>query len=73
MAFAQFMSTPVGRGIRVVAGLLLIALGIAAGGVGGAILVVVGILPILTGALNVCVLAPMLRAPFSGRGMSHSH
>jgi len=73
MAFAQFMSTPLGRGIRIVAGLVLIALGVAVGSVGGAILVVVGILPILTGALNVCILAPMLRAPFSGRGMSHSH
>jgi hypothetical protein len=72
MAFAQFISTPLGRGIRIVAGFVLIALGIAVGSVGGAILVVVGILPIVTGALNVCVLAPMLHAPFSGRGMSHS-
>jgi hypothetical protein len=67
------MSSPIGRGIRVLAGLALIAGGIAVGSVGGAVLVVVGILPIVTGALNVCILAPMVHAPFSGRGMSHSH
>ena len=33
---------------------------------GGWILAAVGLLPLLAGALNICVLAPLLKAPFSG-------
>ena len=72
MAFAQFISSPLGRGIRVVAGLALIAIGVGVGSVAGAILVVVGILPIVTGALNVCLVGPLLHGPFNGRGLGHS-
>lgn len=67
MAFAQFMATPLGRGIRVVAGIVLIALGLlVVEGTGGIILAVIGILPIFAGAANVCLVAPLIGAPFSG-------
>lgn len=67
MAFAQFMATPMGRGIRVVAGIVLIALGLlVVEGTGGIILAVIGILPIFAGAANVCLVAPLIGAPFSG-------
>lgn len=67
MAFAQFMATPTGRGIRVVAGIILIALGLlVVEGTAGIILVIVGILPVLAGLLNVCLVAPLIGAPFSG-------
>lgn len=67
-AFAQFMASPAGRSIRVVAGVSLIAWGwsnheTAA----GKVLMVVGLAPLLAGALNVCLLAPIIGAPFSGR------
>lgn len=67
MAFAQFMATPMGRGIRVVAGIVLIALGLlVVEGTGGIILAVIGLMPILAGALNICLIAPLIGAPFSG-------
>jgi len=67
MAFAQFMATNMGRGIRVVAGIVLIALGLlVVEGTGGIILAVIGIVPILAGVFNVCLIAPLLGAPFSG-------
>lgn len=67
MAFAQFMATPLGRGIRVVAGIVLIALGLlVVEGTGGIILAVIGLMPILAGALNICLIAPLIGAPFSG-------
>lgn len=53
MSFARFMAGPVGRGVRVAAGLAMIIAGIAIGSTGGWILAVVGVLPLLAGALNV--------------------
>lgn len=66
MSFARFMAGPIGRGVRVAAGLVMIIAGIAMGSAGGWILAAVGVLPLLAGALNICVLAPLLKAPFSG-------
>lgn len=67
MSFARFMAGPVGRGIRVAAGLVLIVIGVAVGGAGGWVLAIVGLLPLMAGALNICVIAPLLKAPFSGK------
>jgi hypothetical protein len=71
MGFATFMASGVGRGIRIVAGLVLIAVGgylaFAKANVGlGVILAVVGLVPLAAGALDVCIFAPLFRAPFSG-------
>jgi len=67
MAFAEWMATPLGRGLRVVVGGLLIYLGLnVVGGVGGTVLAVVGLVPIGTGLLNVCLLGPLLGAPMKG-------
>ncbi|MBL8152696.1 MAG: DUF2892 domain-containing protein [Anaerolineae bacterium] len=67
MAFARFMAGPIGRLARIIAGVVLIVLGLQAGGTGGIILAVVGVLPILAGVLNVCLIAPIIGAPFSGK------
>ena len=67
MTFARFMASPTGRGIRILAGLALIIWGLALGSTGGYVLAAVGVLPLLAGAANVCVLAPFLRAPFAGK------
>jgi len=68
MAFAKFMAKPLGRGIRIVAGLVLIALGLAViGGTGGLVLAAVGVLPVLAGLFNICAIAPILGVPFSGQ------
>ena len=71
MAFAVFMASPLGRGLRIVVGALLIYLGLSVvQGVGGTVLALFGILPLVTGLLNLCVLAPLLGAPFRGSALS---
>lgn len=71
MAFARFMAGPLGRSVRVVAGFALIAIGIvnvASGATAlGIILAVVGAVVCTAGVANVCLIAPLLRAPFHGR------
>lgn len=68
MAFAKFMAGPIGRGIRILAGVALIAIGLlSVQGTAGLLLALVGVLPILAGVLNICFIAPIIRAPFSGK------
>ncbi len=70
MAFAKFMASPAGRGVRILAGVLLIAWGLGLFGAidqtTGIIIAVVGLVPLLAGVFNVCMIAPILGAPFSG-------
>ncbi len=67
MAFAKMMASMGGRLVRIVAGLILIALGLlVVEGTGGIILAVVGVLPVLAGVFNVCLIAPLIGAPLSG-------
>jgi hypothetical protein len=65
--FVKFMASPAGRITRIVAGILLIALGLfAIHGVGGILLAVVGLVPLLAGLFDFCVFAPLFGAPMSG-------
>ena len=71
MAFSSFMSSGAGRVLRVVIGLGLIGWGVylalATNSITtGMILVIIGLLPLVTGLLDVCVFAPLFGAPFSG-------
>ena len=67
-AFACFMARPAGRLLRIVAGLALMGWGWTMRGTTlGTLLMIAGIVPILAGVLNVCLLAPIIGAPFSGR------
>ena len=66
MGFAKFMSSGLGRGVRIVAGLVLIVLGLASGGAGGLIVAVVGAVPLLAGILDVCLFAPLFGGPLKG-------
>jgi hypothetical protein len=50
-----------------VAGLVLLAAGIAAGGIGGLVLAVIGLVPLAAGALGRCLAAPLIRAPVRAR------
>lgn len=72
MSFAKFMSGPVGRGVRILAGLVLIVIGIKMRHVGGAIVALVGLVPLFAGLTNVCVLAPLLRVPFNARKLKEN-
>ncbi|MEP6990274.1 MAG: DUF2892 domain-containing protein [bacterium] len=67
-AFAQFMASSTGRAIRIIAGVVLIAWGWSHHeSVTGLVVMVVGLAPLLAGAFNVCLLAPLIGAPFSGK------
>jgi len=60
-----FMASPAGRLARAAAGVVLIVLGIALGG-GGWILAAVGLVPLLAGVFDVCLLAPLFHQPVRG-------
>lgn len=60
MAFVEFMESGAGRLIRVVAGVVLIVLGLVLGG-WWLVLSVVGLVPLAAGALGFCLLAPLVR------------
>ncbi|MDA8396171.1 MAG: DUF2892 domain-containing protein [Candidatus Dormibacteraeota bacterium] len=66
MKLATWMATATGRGLRMLAGLVLIGVGLAVGGVAGVIVAIVGLVPLLAGVTNVCLVAPVVRAPFRG-------
>jgi hypothetical protein len=62
------MASTAGRLLRVVAGAVLLFIGWkVVGGAAGEVLATIGLVPIVTGTFNVCLLGPMLGAPFSGR------
>lgn len=68
MGFAKFMAGTTGRLIRIIAGVVLILVGLqVVGGTAGIIIAIIGVLPILAGVLNICLIAPLIGAPFSGK------
>ncbi|MCL1841096.1 MAG: hypothetical protein FWF75_05010 [Propionibacteriaceae bacterium] len=72
MTLARFMARPVGRGLRVVVGLVFIVVGIVLFVVHvaiplGVVLVVLSVLLIGGGSANVCPLAVVTGGPFRGR------
>lgn len=66
MSLVKFMSSSAGRFTRALVGLVLIVVGVALGG-GWLTLSVIGLIPLLAGALNVCLLAPLMGQPLKGR------
>lgn len=65
MGFARFMSSLSGRLLRIVAGIVLIIVGLAVvHGTGGIILAIVGLVPLVAGIFNFCVFAPLFGGPF---------
>lgn len=65
--FCKFMASKNGRIIRVVAGIILIVVGIfVPDSTIGAILIVVGLVPALAGAFDYCVFAPLFGCPMKG-------
>lgn len=67
MPFITFMSSTAGRVLRIVAGIALIIVGLAAiGGTTGVIVAVVGLVPLLAGVFGVCFMAPLLGGSLRG-------
>lgn len=65
--FAQFISSSAGRGLRIVAGLAIIALGLfVVGGLPGYAVAAIGLVPLLAGATDNCILSPIFGGPLRG-------
>ena len=68
--FFGFMASPAGRVTRIMAGLVLILIGLLAlGGIWGWILSIVGLVPLLAGLFDRCVFAPLFGLPFMGSSL----
>jgi hypothetical protein len=68
MGFASFMASTPGRLARIVAGLILIAVGIwVVGGLWGIVLAVVGAVPLIAGLFDICIIGALfLDTPLRG-------
>ena len=65
--FATFMASPAGRIVRIVAGIVLVVLGLLVlHGTGGIVVAVIGLLPLIAGVFDFCIFAPFFGAPMSG-------
>lgn len=68
MELIKFLASQTGRWVRIIAGAILIALGLlVVKDTGGIILAVIGVVPLLAGVFDVCLFAPLFGAPFQGK------
>jgi hypothetical protein len=63
--FISFMRSPTGRLLRIVLGAYLMYIGFA--GTAGMLVGVIGIIPVLAGVMNFCVLAPLFGYTLMGK------
>ena len=68
MGFAKFMSSGMGRALRIVAGLILIAIGVFfTEGILGWVLIVVGAVPLIAGIFDICIIGALfMGTPLKG-------
>jgi hypothetical protein len=65
--FVTFMASSAGRITRIVAGAILIAIGLLwLNGTAGIIVAIIGLVPLTAGVFDFCVFAPLFGAPLSG-------
>ncbi len=63
----RFMVSPAGQIARAAIGVAIIAAGlIGVGGSAGLAIAALGLIPLLAGSLNICIIAPAFRLPLSG-------
>ncbi len=67
MKIIEWLGSSVGRVARIIAWVVLIVIGFVGGG-GLVILSIVGVIPLLAGMANVCLLAPLF-----GRSLKSGH
>ena len=76
-ALGQFFATGAGRVTRIVAGIALIMWGyLLLPSVAGIFLIVIGLVPLLAGTFDVCLISALLGGPFQGsaiREVGRSH
>jgi hypothetical protein len=65
--FISFMASPIGRLVRIIAGIALIAWGVLGlSGTTGIVVAIVGAVPLLAGLFDFCLFAPLFGCPLSG-------
>jgi len=65
--FGQFMASGIGRAVRILAGVGLIAGGLLSiGGTTGYVVAAIGLVPLLAGTFDACVFSRLFGGPFSG-------
>lgn len=69
LSLVRFLASGVGRGIRILAGVALALIGVAAGG-WWLLLTLLGLVFIVVGAANLCLLAPLFGGPVDGRRLA---
>ena len=68
MQLIKFLASGTGRWVRVIAGIVLIVVGLfVVQNTGGIVLAVIGLVPLLAGILDFCVFAPLFGLSFSGK------
>jgi hypothetical protein len=71
MEFAQFMATNIGRLLRILAGMILVLVGLyVLAGFIGIVSAILGLLLIAAGLFNFCFIAPLLGAPLWGKDLN---
>ena len=71
MSFLRFMANPIGRSLRIVAGIVIVAVGLfTVGHTLGIALAAIGAVVFLAGALNFCLFAPFAGGPFRGAALN---
>jgi hypothetical protein len=69
----RFLASSTGRAARIVAGIVLILVGLIwVQSTVGWILVVIGLVPLLAGLFDKCVFAPLFNLPFAGPNLRRS-
>ena len=69
-ALFRFLGSSAGRVTRIVAGIVLILVGVAVvKGTAGWVIAVIGVLPLLAGLFDVCLFAPLFGLPFVGTAL----
>jgi hypothetical protein len=70
MSIVEFLASATGRAVRVIAGIVLIVVGLLViQGTGGILLAIVGLVPLLAGLVDVCIIAPVFGHPLSGKAI----
>lgn len=70
MKFSKFMASPLGRLLRGIAGIVLLYVGFGImDNTPGYIIGVIGIVPLLAGVFDFCILAPLFGMPFTGKAI----
>jgi hypothetical protein len=64
-----FMASRTGRWLRILAGAGMVVGGLATGSARGGVVALAGLVPLLAGALDLCLLGPLFGHPIRGTGI----